>query len=107
VIVLAAALAPPPPPIAGAHWGLPTYLSPPLLLESELDTTFASADAWFLDSFRASNHVSLGESHLRPLNDVEYDVEKNGDGMTMWRLGSGKLTAYTNMLCSFLSLLNC
>jgi hypothetical protein len=38
--VVAAALAPPPPPISGALWAFPTYLSSPLLLESELHTSF-------------------------------------------------------------------
>jgi hypothetical protein len=63
-VVVAALAPPPPPPIAGALWALPAYVSPPLLLESELDISFVSADVWFIDSYLVSNPVPAGVFHL-------------------------------------------
>jgi hypothetical protein len=69
--VVAAALEPPASPIAGALWALSACLLSPLLYKSELDASFVSADAWFLDSIRASNPVPACRSRFRLLHDVE------------------------------------
>jgi hypothetical protein len=86
--MVAAALEPLASPIAGALWAFPSCMTPPRLLVSELDTSFVSARARFLDPFRTSNPVPTCVSRFRLLNDVQHSVEKDGDGITMMETGT-------------------